>query len=366
LRLKVTENDLDAAHRPTLLGRFLRGRRKLSKRFLHWFFHTHVRLIVEGLEHIPETGPVLVLPNHLSNLDGPLILGVFPHNLEMVGPGDFKVEPMKLAMMKMYGMTLIKRGYSDRSGMSAIMHHLKKGRSVLMFPSGGMWEKRRFENKAGALYFSQLTGTPIIPAGISGGYLKGRSAFFFGKPRIVLKFGSMMPAISHEGGKTERAERLEAASAQLADRIFELLEPDEQEQYRRWMREVYSFEFEYDGSRTAPDMPTLAQFVHKPNLFRPMWKHAKKDMDPFRKNRFYPVRRTRASAEAMKENLEGNFDHYIPYRLGDEAHSAILKELDLFLDFCDELSKSGVKRIKCLTIARDPLTGEKRRRQIQG
>jgi hypothetical protein len=68
----------------------------------------------------------------------------------------------------------------------------------------------------------------------------------------------------------------------------------------------------------------------------------------------------------MKENLEGNFDHYIPYRLGDEAHSAILKELDLFLDFCDELSKSGVKRIKCLTIARDPLTGEKRRRQIQG
>ncbi len=362
----VTDNDLDAAHRPTLLGRFLSGRRKLSKYLLHWFFHTHVKLTVEGLENIPEAGPVLVLPNHLSNLDGPLILGIFPRNLEMVGPGDFKVEPMKLAMMKLYGMTLIKRGYPDRTGMSAIMHHLKKGRSVLMFPSGGMWEKRSFENKAGALYFSQLTGTPIIPAGISGGYLKGRSAFFFGKPRIVLRFGKLMPAISHEGSKAERAERLAAASAELADRIFELLEPEEQEQYRRWMRETYSFEFEHDGNLTAPDLPTLAQFVHKPNLFRPMWKHAKEDMDPFRKDRFYSVRRTKASAAAMKKNLEGDFDHYIPYRLGDEAHSAVLKELDLFIDFCDSLSQSGLTRIKCSSIASDPETGEKRRRLIEG
>ncbi len=362
----MTENDLDAAHRPTPLGRFLRYRRKLSKRLLHWFFHTHVELTIKGLENIPENGPVLVLPNHLSNLDGPLILGVFPHDLEMVGPGDFKVEPMKLAMMNLYGMTLIKRGYPDRSGMSAIMHHLKKGRSVLMFPSGGMWEKRSFENKAGALYFSQLTGTPIIPAGISGGYLHGRSAFFFGKPRIVLRFGKMLPAVSHEGKKAERAERLAAASVELADRIFELLEPEEQEQYRRWMRESYSFEFEYEGSGTAPELPALAQFVHKPNLFRPMWKHAKNDMDPFRKDKFYSVSRTRASALSMKESLESDFDHYIPYRLGDEAHSAILKELDLFIDFCDKLSKSGVTRVKCSTIAEDPLTGEKRRRQIQG
>jgi 1-acyl-sn-glycerol-3-phosphate acyltransferase len=370
----VKDNDFDRAHRKTFEGLLLRSRRRFGKRVLHWFFHNHVDLTIEGVENVPETGPLLILPNHLSNLDGPMILGLFPHDVEMVGPGDFRVELMKLVMMRLYGMTLIKRGYTDRSGMTAIMHHLKKGRNVLMFPSGGMWEKRSFENKTGALYFSQLTQTPMLPAGISGAYLQGRSAFFFGKPKLTLRFGKVIAPISNEGSKKERAEKLEKASRELADLIFSLLEPEQQAQYKRWMREEYSFEFSFiiKGKHpvhpeiSTPELPALAQFAHKPNLFRPMWLHARKDMNPFRKNRYYSIDRTRKSAEAMKENLTGDFDHYIPYRLGEEAHNAILTELDHFIEFCSQLKEMGIGKVKCSTLAYDPQTGEKRYRKISG
>ncbi|WP_020611357.1 lysophospholipid acyltransferase family protein [Sediminispirochaeta bajacaliforniensis] len=367
-------DNIDVAHRQTFQGKLLRLRRRFAKRILHWFFHHHVDLTIEGIEHVPDNGPLLVLPNHLSNLDGPMILGLFPRDIEMVGPGDFRVEFMKLAMMKLYGMTLIKRGYTDRTGMNTIMHHLKAKRAVLMFPSGGMWEKRNFENKVGALYFSQLTGAPMLPAGISGAYLKGRAAFFFGKPKLVLRFGEVIPPISHEGNKRERAERLEKVSRELADKIFALLEPEEQERYSRWARELYSFEFIMPEQAKEPKkpvptpsaMPALAQFVHKPNLFRPMWKHARKDMDPFRKGKSYPIKRTKKSAEAMRENLTGAFDHYIPYRLGNDAYKEILQELDQCIAYCDELTKAGWKRVQVRSVAYDPKTGERRKRLITG
>lgn len=370
----MKKDDIDKAHRKTFEGLLLRSRRRFGKRVLHWFFHTHVDLTIQGLEHIPPEGPLLILPNHLSNLDGPMILGLFPHDVEMVGPGDFRVEFMKLFMMRLYGMTLIKRGYTDMTGMSAIMHHLKKKRNVLMFPSGGMWEKRVFENKTGALYFSQLTRTPMLPVGISGAYMMGRSAFFFGKPKLTLRFGEVMPPISNEGSKKERAEALETASRELADRIFALLEPEEQAQYQRWMREEYSFEYSFlSGGKepvhpdiSFPECPTLAQFVHKPNLFRPMWLHARKDMNPFRKHRYYRIDRVIRAAQELKTNLTGDFDHYIPYRLGDEAQGSILKEIDHFIRFCGELQALGVRKMKCSSLAFDPRTGEKRYRVITG
>jgi 1-acyl-sn-glycerol-3-phosphate acyltransferase len=97
-----------------------------------------------------------------------------------------------------------------------------------------------------------------------------------------------------------------------------------------------------------------------------MWKHAKKDMDPFRMQRYYSIRRVIKSAEELKANLTGDFDHYIPYRLGEEAYQMITEELDRFLHLTSSLRTIGVKRLRCSTIARDPKTGKERGRLIRG
>src|SRR6185436_16077554 len=46
------------------------------------------RLTVDGLEHIPRTGPVILAANHRDNLDGPLLLHVVPRMVHFAARAD--------------------------------------------------------------------------------------------------------------------------------------------------------------------------------------------------------------------------------------------------------------------------------------
>lgn len=346
---------------------FFRSRRVFSKFLLKNFYSLLTNTRIEGIENIPENGPLLVLPNHLSNLDGPLVLGLYPHALEMVGPRDFKMEPFKAAMMAFYGMTLIKRGYADSEAVSGIIRHLRNKKHLLMFPSGGMWEKREFKNKSGATYFSQLTQTPILPVGISGAYLKSHGTLTFHKPDLVLRFGKVIDPISKKGSKSEREAHLNEANEQIEKIMFDLLEPEDQERYKRWSREDYGMEirFQKNGSTETLHshkegvLPTLAEFAIKPNLFRPMWKHAKKNMDPLLVDKFYTPDTVAKCARDLHENLTGTFSHYLPYRLGDEAQEKALEEIAELQKICDEAEAKGAQ-LSIQPTAHDPQSGESR------
>ncbi len=340
---------------------FLKARRGFSRVFMRAFYSLLTNTTVEGIENIPQTGPLLVLPNHLSNLDGPLVLGMYPRTLEMVGPRDFKMEPFKTMMMSVYGMTLIKRGFADSSAVGGIIKHLRNKQHLLMFPSGGMWEKRSFANKQGAAYFSQLTQTPILPVGISGAYLQSHRTLSMNKPNIVLRFGKVLEPVCKQGSKTEREMHLQAANRNLEQEMFNLLEPEEQERYKRWERETYSMEIYFKTSHevrlvthySENAFPCLAEFAIKPNLFRPMWKHAKKNMDPFLTGRISSVARVRQAGMDLSENLTQGFPQYIQYRIGEESHSRVLKELEELSELCDNAESHGAK-IQLIPTAYDP------------
>ncbi|MGC9311150.1 MAG: lysophospholipid acyltransferase family protein [Sediminispirochaetaceae bacterium] len=352
---------------------FLHARRTFSRVFLRRFYSLFTETKVEGLENIPEEGPLLVLPNHLSNLDGPLVLGLYPYQLEMVGPRDFKMEPFKSMMMAVYGMTLIRRGYADSEAVSGIIRNLRNRKHLLMFPSGGMWEKRNFHNKSGAVYFSQLTQTPILPVGISGAYMQSHGTLTMHKPNMVLRFGKVVQPVSKKGNKAERERLLNVANEELQTVMFDLLESEEKERYNRWARETYSMEVEYrSGGRvetvrpyTEGFLPTLAEFAIKPNLFRPMWKHARKNMDPFMKKKFYSPARVDACARDLHENLTGSFVQYLPYRLGREAHETALREIAELRELCADAAGRGGE-VRIVPTAVDPETGHVRTEPLVG
>ncbi|MFO7729246.1 MAG: lysophospholipid acyltransferase family protein [Spirochaetia bacterium] len=341
---------------------FLKERRNFSRVFLHTFYTLLTSTTVEGIENIPKKGPLLVLPNHLSNLDGPLVLAMYPQALEMVGPRDFKMEPLKMLMMSVYGMTLIKRGYSDSSAVNNIIKHLRNNKHLLMFPSGGMWEKRSFANKQGATYFSQLTQTPVLPVGISGTYLQSHDTLTIRKPKLVLRFGKVIEPISNQGSKSEREMHLQKANRRIESEMFGLLEPSEQERYQRWQRESYSMEIRFKTSRevrvfrhySEGAFPCLSEFAIKPNLFRPMWKHAEKDMSVFLTGRVSSTENVRIAVQGLYENLTQDFSHYLPYRLGENSHETALREIAELKQVCTSAENQGAE-IQLVPTAYDPL-----------
>ena len=46
------------------------------------------RITIEGLEHIPPTGPVILAANHRDNLDGYLLMHVVPRMVHVAGRPD--------------------------------------------------------------------------------------------------------------------------------------------------------------------------------------------------------------------------------------------------------------------------------------
>src|SRR6266487_2833791 len=46
------------------------------------------RVVVDGLEHIPTTGPVIFAANHRDNLDGYLLMHVVPRMVHVAGRPD--------------------------------------------------------------------------------------------------------------------------------------------------------------------------------------------------------------------------------------------------------------------------------------
>jgi 1-acyl-sn-glycerol-3-phosphate acyltransferase len=323
-----------------------------------------LRVRVEGLAHVPPRGPLLIVFNHLSNFDGPLVIANVPYEMEAVGPGDFKLPSWLGWGLRLYGMTLIRRGSPDRSSLKALLDHLKAGRILAMAPSGGMWETAITDVKPGAAYLSQAAGAPILPCAIGGAYLLEGRLSHGQRPRITIRFGEVMPPVPPSPDRSSREADLEAASQAIVRRIYALLPPEERARYDRWARETYdlrlAFAADDDGAPVPYDGPplpplaALAEFIAKPNLFRPLWQNAGLSIEPFRQARFFAPLEVQIAARQLRETLTaGDFANYLPYRLGNAKSAAVLSGLAALRGLCDWAMTHQV-RIKIMPVCHDP------------
>ena len=60
------------------------GARMLTRSLSRWWHVT-----VEGLENLPETGPVILAANHVSFLDSPLMMFLLPRQVRFLGKADY-------------------------------------------------------------------------------------------------------------------------------------------------------------------------------------------------------------------------------------------------------------------------------------
>ncbi len=323
----------------------LARRRRLLRALTRAFQAVFLRVAVRGLEHIPPDGPLLVLFNHLSSLDGPLVVANFPHELELVGPGDFRLAwPGPLAV-RAYGMTLIRRGRPDRQSLRTLIAHLKAGRRVAMAPEGGTWEKGITGVKPGAAYLSQVTGAPMLPVALGGIYGVEDAALQLKRPRVTVTFGPLMPPVPPSRDRRRRDADLEEASRAIMQRLYDLLPPEDRALYDRWGRARYALRVDFarleDGTPLAleeplPDLSALASFIARPNLFRPMWQNARLSVEPFRERRFFAPLEVKIAARELMETLAaGDYADYLAYRLGDAQAVAVMADLEALRALCD-------------------------------
>jgi 1-acyl-sn-glycerol-3-phosphate acyltransferase len=124
-----------------------------------------------GLENVPEYGPAIICPNHISFLDSPFLMWSLPRRLTFVGKAEYLDSWKTKYLFPAVGMIPL-----DRSGGEAAKQALDLARQVLergelfgIYPEGTRSRAGTLhKGHTGAARLSMETGAPIMPVGIRG------------------------------------------------------------------------------------------------------------------------------------------------------------------------------------------------------
>ena len=128
------------------------------------------RLQVEGREHVPAEGGFLVVCNHQSFLDIPIVAAALSRRHVSFVARETLANFAPLAwLMRRCGAVLIRRGVADRRALNEMIEHLRAGDVVCVFPEGTRSPDGRLGTfLPGALFAARRARVPILPAGIRG------------------------------------------------------------------------------------------------------------------------------------------------------------------------------------------------------
>jgi 1-acyl-sn-glycerol-3-phosphate acyltransferase len=187
-----------------------------------------VRVSIHGTERIESLdAPFIVVANHSSHLDAPLIIGALPRKkaryLAAGAAADyfFDVRWRKWLTTLFFNAFAIERqGEGKRAGSSKSL--LERGVPLLIFPEGGRsktGEMGRF--KPGAAALSLTSGAPCLPiaiVGASAAMPRGVSWPKRGRYPVAVVFGEPLSARDGESADSF-SQRVEDAVRQLHDSV---------------------------------------------------------------------------------------------------------------------------------------------------
>ncbi|WP_297019524.1 lysophospholipid acyltransferase family protein [uncultured Dialister sp.] len=160
---------------------------------LDFLFFGIFRLYVEGRENVPQTGAIIVAPNHKSDWDPPLIGVAFNTRIiHYMAKEELFKNPFLGWLIRQFGTFPVKRGTVDRAAIRRAIRELKAGNPLGIFPEGTRIRRDglgRFHSGMASL--ALMTGTPVVPVAVIGSrwlpHRKGPLAVLIGKPVPVKK-----------------------------------------------------------------------------------------------------------------------------------------------------------------------------------
>lgn len=122
-----------------------------------------------GREHIPQSGAVLLAPNHRSFLD-PWVIGVcLKRPAFFVAKAELFENRLIGWFLNALGAFPIRRGESDAEAMSTARILLERGNALMIFPEGTRIRSGPLgKAKRGIGRLALQTGAPVVPVAVHG------------------------------------------------------------------------------------------------------------------------------------------------------------------------------------------------------
>jgi 1-acyl-sn-glycerol-3-phosphate acyltransferase len=128
-------------------------------------------LRTEGRQHVPRTGPALLIANHQSYLD-PILVGLSTRrHLCYLARKSLFNNPLFAWLIRMHNAVPIDQDGIGKEGIRAILEQLQRGQAVVVYPEGNRTEDGEMQPlKPGIQLLIKRTEAPIVPVGIAGAY----------------------------------------------------------------------------------------------------------------------------------------------------------------------------------------------------
>jgi len=145
---------------------------------------------VEGRENVPRQGPLLIVSNHLSLADPPLLNVSLDRKMMFMAKKQLFHFRLIGYLVRGFGAFPVHRGQLDRQALRQAYQVLADGLALVVFPEG-MRSRRGQLRPAffGVALIASRSGAPILPIAISGTEKLERLSQFWRRPQITVNIG---------------------------------------------------------------------------------------------------------------------------------------------------------------------------------
>lgn len=152
-------------------------------------FRVVTRTTIEGLHHVPNQGPVILIVNHSNAFDPMLVMGALSERFAIpLSKQENLKHPLYGWLLRIYSPIPLRRGSVDRGALQQSLRLLQDGGVLIIAPEGTRSPSMR-RGRSGLAYLALKSGAPILPVGISG--MQDWPDFFRGRrARVTIRFGT--------------------------------------------------------------------------------------------------------------------------------------------------------------------------------
>ena len=124
-----------------------------------------------GYDRLPDEGPAILCPNHISFLDSAFLMLTLDRNVSFVGKAEYMDSWKTKYLFPAMGMIPIDRsgGSKSQAALEAAEDVLRRGELFGIFPEGTRSrDGDLYKGRTGAARLAMQTDCPIFPVGITG------------------------------------------------------------------------------------------------------------------------------------------------------------------------------------------------------
>lgn len=129
-----------------------------------------LRPTVEGVDHVPRSGPAILCANHMSAIDPMLVPIIVPRPIVYLAKREYFVGPSRW-LFDSLGVVPVARegGSAAQASLDRASDVLRAGGVLSLFPEGTRSpDGRLYRGKTGPVRLAMRTGAPIVPIGLVG------------------------------------------------------------------------------------------------------------------------------------------------------------------------------------------------------